>query len=115
MMNIMWAHVISGFSEYGLGSADLVCVLMFSVALAGMMDISALFLCFIFQQAHPGRARGEMPGIPRPRSDIGTLLLLLYSSSQSKYKPSPKSRGGETVFTSLTAKSHGKGQKLRKK
>lgn len=47
------------------------------------------------------RARAEVLGIPGPRLDTGTLLLLLYSSGQSKYKSSPKSTGGETGFTSL--------------
>lgn len=57
--------VFSGFSGYGLGSADLGWVyvhiwdLMFSVALAGIMGISALFLRFSFQQAHQASSHGH--------------------------------------------------------
>lgn len=68
MMNILGAHVFSGSSGSGLGSADLGWVyahiwdLMFSVALAGMMGISALFLCFSFQQAHQASSHGHAQG-----------------------------------------------------
>lgn len=91
MMNILWAHVFSGVSGYGLSSADLGWVyahiwdLMFSVALAGMKGISALFLCFSFQQAHPGMfswpctgARAEQGGRCQASQGLGLTRAHCY-------------------------------------